>query len=128
MDGERVAGKSLLAFIKRLASSKLGQILALVHLILVVYALADRGSSTFHFHYESILLKILFILDLPVLIFFSVIAFPFKSQTTYLAAFWWGYLIGGALMLFCASIQWWLIGYWLERLIRDKTFKSDVGI
>lgn len=113
----------IFSFIGKVASSKLGQVLTLVHLLLIVYALASRGEATFHFHYETTLLKALFILDLPALTFLSIVALPFKSLIDYITPFRWAYWIGGATALFCVSVQWWFVGYLIERFIRGSRIK-----
>ena len=130
MNRESKTEKSFLAFTKRLASSRLGQILFVFNLTLAIYALAQRGffsDQAFHFHYESLLLKSLFLLNLPSLVVASIITSPLTQNGSYLATYWWASWVSGVVSFIIISMQWWLIGYWLEHLIQDKTFKSDSG-
>lgn len=117
--------KSTFRFIKRVAASRLGQILFMIHLILLLYVYAERGAlveRSVHPYYESVLFNVLILLDLPALIVSSLIAFPVAHESSYLHTYWWSSWVGDAIGLLCASTQWWLIGYFIERFFRRKKF------
>ena len=129
-------------FIKRIASSRIGQLLAVIHLSLVVYDLAQKPGRTsfadctpsswystgsifagryFHATYESLLLMVLVFLDLPAILFSAIILNPFyyiyPNICVYTASW-----IDAVVVLLCASVQWLIIGYGIEWLFR-KDFK-----
>ncbi len=137
--------KRILYFIKRVASSRIGHTLLIVHLSLVVFDFAQKqpvsraesnivrtaenqSSSSllagrgFHWHYESTLLKFLVLADLPG-IFLSLLIALILVPLFYVLptlgeydASW----VGAVLLLLATSIQWQFIGYCLERVIRAK--------
>jgi phosphate starvation-inducible membrane PsiE len=129
--------KSILRFIKRAATNRLGQLLIIIHLILVVYDFARKrplsvgcdfkeGEWDFsviadrivHFHYESVILKIIFVLDLPAL-FLSVVFTPLRYFLyPHICAYSQSWIEAG-ILLTCASIQWLLVGYFLTWLFRS---------
>ena len=125
--------KSILHFLKRIALSRVGHLLLIVHLCLVVYAFAQKPSYSdipctgsafdssllagryYHFHYESTLMKTLTFLDIPSIALGSSAASllsPFKF-CVYTASW-----IEGLLILTFASLQWLLIGFFLQEIYR----------
>lgn len=113
-----------LLFIKSLINSRTAQILVLSNLFLLFYALIDRGNliTPFHFHYESILIKILAIINLPALFSAGIIVtilFTMLSIANDLPSQYIQYLIA----VLCASGQWALIGYWVEAILKRRLHK-----
>lgn len=113
--------KSVLLFIKRIAVNRTAHFLVAIHWILFVYAYSDVVTHPiFHLENESLLFKALIYLDLPALIVTGVILPPTyyegSSLTGYSLVSWIGY----AVAIICISFQWALIGYILEKVIRQK--------
>jgi hypothetical protein len=91
--------KVIKAFVRRVSASRAGLLLAFVHLCLVVYGFAQKeavelggdgpfditrhagvsiiAGRAFHWHYESTLLKVVCLLDLPGLLLSLPINLPF---------------------------------------------------
>lgn len=109
--------------------SRVGQLLSLLHLILLVYAYLERAPTTkypIHFFYESTLLKTLIVLDLPALILSAIVAYPFISQDS-MSTSLWSKLMEAAIVLSLTSIQWWIIGYLIGHVVRRKGYvPSDI--
>lgn len=132
-----------LLFLKRIAVNRIGQCFFVVHLILVVYTLAEKplvsravnnafdksevvsaslyAGRLFHWYYESSLMKTLFIVDLPGA-FLGLVLFgaPIGLVLSFLPPLGeydesWLFF---ALCFAGSSIQWMLIGYRLDRRIR----------
>jgi hypothetical protein len=109
----------LMSFLKRVAASRIGQILFLVHTILVVYVYASRESFSeraFHFHYEPLLFKVLIVLNLPALLVATIIGIPFAYLKSLSVNLWWLQWVIDATGFICVSGQWWVIGYCVERI------------
>lgn len=118
--------KALVHFIWRVASSRLGQILFLLHLVLVVYAYTSRESvEPVHFHYESALLKSLLVLDLPALTVATILAAPIAHVNSPFSSYWWAPWVTDGLGLLCASIQWWFVGFVIQWLFWSTRVKSS---
>ena len=129
--------KSGLRFLQRVLHSRLGIVLASVHLCLVIYSFGLKeaiprecherynfaGESfiagrSVHWHYESALLKALMLLDLPS----TMLALPggfllwllryFLPEMCVTTESW----IGAVILLIATSVQWLCIGYWIELL------------
>jgi len=134
-EGGKVVKALIVRFLKRVALSRVGQLLLVVHLCLVVYGFAQKpvlgpgsipcveqpssaillAGRSYHFHYESDLIKAVTILDLPAL---TVGSFP-GALLSYLpvcayADSW----IRGVVILTMASIQWLLVGCFLQKSYR----------
>ena len=132
--------KSLLRFLKRVAGSRLGQTLFVLHLCLLVYDFAPKpvasadlpcvvepssqvliAARPFHYHYESALLKTLLVLDLPGLMLGWLIGL-LLSPLNYLlqpceyTESW----VAAGILLFSTSAQWWLCGCFVEALIKGR--------
>jgi hypothetical protein len=109
-------------FIKRCARSRLGQLLFLIHLILIVYAVSDWHShpSEFDSSYSSILFNFIKILDTPILYPLTLIARNILYPTKLNEA-----IVGGI-----ASLQWWLIGHLIESFLQRQreraTRRTDI--
>ena len=135
----------MLKLLKKIVSSRVGLILVGVHLCLVLYAfrgetrtfgdecfvlegsLAEfrsNGQVTFHWYRGSILYKTIILLDLPSMVVAAILLFPFGWILDYFC-FQTAYWIINFWMLFCASVQWLLIGYAIERFYtyRKNLFK-----
>ena len=129
-------------FIKNLAGSRLGQILLVIHLCLVVYDFANNPAEGYdypnctkvsewdvsgtlianrffhHLENESTLLVTLLILDLPALLLGMVLLVPVEKillQSVCVETASW---VSAVVLLLLTSIQWLIIGYVVERLIR----------
>ena len=136
--------KAILQFLKRVASSRVGHILLVVHLSLVVFDFAQKtpvsraennrvheageilSSSVllagrgFHYHYESPLLKLLILVDLPGLLLGLIVGLmliPINSVAP-LGAYDESWVAAGILLL-GTSIQWQMVGYCLEKIVRS---------
>ena len=127
--------KALLRGLRRVASSRFGQFLLAAHLVIIVYEFAQKPASTYsdtpcviepssmafiagrgyHWHYESALLKVVSMLDFY--------AFALGELVTHLTsplnlcAFTVSW-VEGILILTFASIQWLLVGFIIESIIR----------
>ena len=120
-----------MSLLKRVALSRVGHLLLVVHLCLVVYGFAWKPSvspytypcvaqpssnvliagRSYHFHYESDLIKALTALDLPAFTLGSFLDTLLSSfQICAYAASW----IFAAIFLSLASLQWLVIGWFLE--------------
>ena len=132
--------KFALHFIKRVLSSRLGRILCVIHLILFAYAIylgepvppARVGCGTwtlvakliagrmFAFHYEWSLLYVLLHFDFPAMILSAVLArtllSPLNDYLCDYARSW----VAAANILACASVQWWIMGYFIEWVLRKR--------
>ena len=78
------------------------------------------AGRPFHLHYESALLKAVFLADMPALIFcvaLGLMMFPFSLLLGEPPAFVGSY-IAAAVLLVAASLQWLLVGYWIQRGLR----------
>jgi hypothetical protein len=119
--------KSLLHYLNRVATSRLGLFLSLTHLCLVVYAFAQKPQLTLechdeinfagtslianrsvHLYYESLLLKIIILLDLPGMLLSTFLRFLLFPLNHFLAGLYtstqsW---IGAIILLIGTSIQW----------------------
>lgn len=121
----------LLRFFRRVLISRLALALVFLNLILCIYAFVDRPPENIDIRYESWLFIILTILNLPS-IFFSLIPwFLFAAIYSFL-----GYSdppnkfvkdgVPILIMLICASFQWALIGYGIDKLLqRRKKMKHN---
>ena len=116
-------------FIKRVLSSRTGQILFVAHLVISVYALAERQKGGnpwhFHYHYESPLMKALLIVDSPMLDISRRVVSPLIREGGYANQYSPVMWLVAAFIFFCVLIQWWFIGYGLEFLV--KSAKDDRG-
>jgi hypothetical protein len=114
----------------RVFRSRVGQLLFLLHLMLVAYAYWERAPTTkvpIHFFYESTLLKTLIVLDLPALILCGIVAYPLTSSDSPLSTYQWSSWIAAAIVLSLTSIQWWIIGYLLGHILWRKPYvPSDI--
>ena len=131
-----------LYFLERVASSRAGHALLILHLSLVVFDFAQKtpvsraesnvvykageimpsslllAGRSFHWHYESALLRLLVFVDMPGLLLsflFGLILAPLSYILPPLGAYDDSWFVAG-LFLVGASIQWQFIGYLLGRL------------
>jgi hypothetical protein len=134
-------------FVRRVAASRAGLLLAFVHFCLVVYGFAQKepvelggdgpfdisrvagvsiiAGRAFHWHYESTLLKVICVLDLPGILLSLPIGLPFPfifKEASVQVQSW----IGAVIMLIGTSIQWWLVGYALSFLWNQRNSKLPV--
>ncbi|MGH9754715.1 MAG: hypothetical protein ACREA2_18210 [Blastocatellia bacterium] len=129
-------------FARRVAGSRIGLLLAFVHFCLVVYGFAQKepvelggdgpfditraagvsiiAGRAFHWHYESTLLKVISLIDLPGTLPAFLMSLPLTLifyvagiQVQSIQVQSW---IGAVILLFGTSIQWWLVGYALHRI------------
>lgn len=127
--------KALFRFLRRLASSRLGQFLLVVHLIIIVYEFAQKPAATYsdtpcvvepssaafiagrnyHWTYESALLKLVSLLDLPALVLGDLAAMLVSPLRLCALTISW---VEGVLVLTFASIQWLFIGFIVESIFR----------
>lgn len=121
----------LLRFLRRVFTSRLALALVSLNLVLCLYVLVNRPPVDVDFGYESWLFTILFIINLPASVI-SLVPWGLGVYIFILA----GYeemLSGFARNLFqvfvallCASLQWALIGYGIEKLLqRRKEIKNS---
>jgi hypothetical protein len=138
--------KSILQFIKRVAGSRIGQVIFIIHLSLFVFEIARKppvprmmnnairteeimpsmllfAGRPFHFAYESSLFQFLFLVDLPgamlLSIIFSALSYPIFLVIPPLGEYDESWV--GAIVFLCgASIQWLLVGYCIEHIICRK--------
>src|SRR5215510_10573388 len=103
--------------IKKISKSRIGQLFFVINTIFLVYAFASRGPYSFHFHYESLLTKTVVIANLPGLIVSGVLAIPITYLRSLSPSLWWLQLVIDSIGFVCVSVQWWLTGYCLQRLI-----------
>ena len=131
-------GESMWRFLKRVLSSRLGQILAVLHLCLLLFDLSRKyvldfnpndctsvsewhvtgyliAGRFFHFSHESVLHMLTTLFDLPAIIASSLFTAPlyyfYPSICAYTASW-----IDAFILLAFASFQWLLIGFGFERL------------
>ena len=90
----------------------------LAHLILAAYATATRGPGEFHWAHEPPLVYWLVLLDLPVLILSSLIAFLATYVGSPLHTSWLAQLLASVFVILCVSMQWFLVGYGVEQLVK----------
>ena len=138
--------KLLKRFLYSVFTNRLGHLLAVAHLMLVVWEFRRKPSTTLgcnselsgagwniiagrmvHWHYESDILKTIFILDIPsafLTIFFTPIGYFIYPHLCAYTITWVDAFIG----LICTSLQWMFIGFlvtWLYRQIRQNTLTSS---
>jgi hypothetical protein len=104
-------------FVKRLFTSRLGQWLCAVNIIFLAYALAERGSLELRncLTYESALLQILMLLNLPALILSSLISQPLFGDTILVFDGGWHSWVATAIILGSVYAQWCFVGFCIER-------------
>lgn len=96
-------------------TSRLGRVLFIVHALVAVFVYRSRTSlaeQPFHFYYESLPLKVLIALDLPGLVAATLILMPMQSLFPRSWLIPW---LANGVGIICTSVQWWLIGYLLEK-------------
>jgi len=108
-------------FLKDLASSRVGLLLAVLNFTLLFYCYYERDwkSEPFHYFYESNLLKVIMFLNAPPFLFVSV---PFW-ELGFTEAVGERFLIIKVLyfvsLLLAITFQWLLIGYIIEKTYRN---------
>jgi hypothetical protein len=109
--------ESLLRCIKRLLVSRLGQSLFAVNLAFIVYAFIERGALEIRncLVYESALLQILMLLNLPAFILSAIITQPLFGDDSLAFAGSWRSIVGGAIVFFSVYLQWCFVGFCIER-------------
>ena len=141
--------KSRVTGFQRFLSSRVGWILVLFHLCLLIYCFAQKGtipadtshdsflanSTTsiiagrgFHLAYESLLLKAIVLLDLPGLIVTGLISVPVAVLATKLfprPSFYTESWKAAVILMVGTSIQWLLVGYGIEVLLKKRRYKPD---
>lgn len=130
----------ILCFIRQVMSSRIGRILLIVHLIVVVITFSQKppvsredvnavtkealsqytstlvAGRDLHYHYESPVIKFLTFLDIPGICVGLIIGLFLIPIDLALPPYESSWLLATALL--CGtSIQWILIGYFVERLI-----------
>lgn len=144
--------RRFLHYLKRVASSRVGYVLLILHLSLLVYDFADKkpvvraennrviekgerresavllAGRMFHYTYESPLLKFLIFVDLPgifLTLLLNIVLLPvlyFIPLGEYDASW-----VAAALFLLGTSIQWQFIGFCLESVFkRDRSGERTV--
>ena len=108
--------RSGIHFIWRLIFGRVSRILLPIHWILFGYCYFERGSDPFHFQYESLLLRILLVLDFPSLYLVTLIGNSLTYEDWGLSSLWWKRWAINTLAVIVISIQWGLIGYVIERI------------
>jgi hypothetical protein len=132
------------SFIKRVLTSRIGQLLAAVHLLLVVYDFAQKdvqryapgerctpvsewdvtggliAGRFFHFSYESTLHKLTVLADLPSLLLCSLLTAPLYRLYPNMCVVTTSW-IDAAVLIVVTSGQWLLVGFAIERLARGLT-------
>ena len=131
------------SLIKRVLTSRTGQLLVVVHLLVVVYDFAQKdvqkydpaerclsvsewevtggliAGRFFHFTYESTLHKLTVVADLPSLLLSSLLTAPiyriYPDLCVYTASW-----IDAAVLLVVTSFQWLFMGFVIERLFKGK--------
>lgn len=134
--------------LRAVAGSRLGHIFCVLHLILLLLffisqdpvprdlnndqvskysssvLMAGRG---FHYHYEPVELKILILLDAPGIllsVFLSLLLLPVALLLPPLGEYD-GSWVAAAIIFVGTSTQWLLVGYFLERMIRNWLRSAD---
>ena len=124
--------KDIQAFVRWVAGSRIGLLLAFVHFCLVVYGFAQKepvelggdgpfditrhagvtiiAGRAFHWFYESTLLKVIFLFDLPGVLLALLMSLPF-ALIFYGASIQVQSWIKAVILLIGTSIQWWLANY-----------------
>ena len=136
--------KAILQFSKRVASSRVGHILLIIHLSLVVFDFAQKtpvsraehnrvheageimpssillAGRGFHYPDESSLLKFLIFIDLPGLLLSLILGLVLVSinYVAPLGAYDETWVAAGIFLLGTSS-QWQFVGYCLERVFRS---------
>jgi hypothetical protein len=135
------------SFVRRVAGNRTGLLLAFVHFCLVVYGFAQKepvelggdgpfditrhagvsiiAGRAFHWYYESTLLKVIFLFDLPGRLLALLMNLPF-ALVFYGASIQVQSWITAVILLIGTSIQWLLVGYglrclWNQRKLNDPT-------
>ena len=108
---------TFLRFVKRLLTSRLGQTLFAVNLVFIVYAFVERGALEIRncLVYESALLQILMLLNLPAFILTAIITQPLFGDDSLAFAGGWRSVFGGAIVFFSVYLQWCFVGFCIER-------------
>ena len=129
-------------FLKRALSSRLGQILVIIHLCLVLFDFSEKNVQDFdpndctsvsewdvtgyliagrffHFSHESLLHKLVTLSDLPAMLVSSLFTAPlyyfYPSICAYTASW-----IDAFILLVFASFQWLLIGFGIQSLFMRR--------
>jgi len=127
--------KAIQDFVRRVAANRIGLLLAFVHFCLAVYGFAQKepvelggdgpfditrhagvaiiAGRAFHWFYESTLLKVIFLFDLPGVLLALLMSLPF-ALIFYGASIQVQSWITAVILLIGTSIQWWLVGYSLR--------------
>jgi hypothetical protein len=131
-------GKAILHFLKRLTTSRLGWFLSVLHLCLVVFDFAQKrivevgcydewnvagadliAGRMFHLYYETALLKVIVLLDMPgillsvgISLLLTPLSFLFPKPCLYTQSW-----ISAIVLLTGTSIQWCFLGLIIERVI-----------
>ena len=135
--------KSVLRFIKSVARSRVGQILFVVHMSLVIFEFAQKtpvpraelnvfsseeivstsdliAGRYYHFGHESLLLQFISLIDIPGFFIGYILSLPISYILPPLGAYDDSWL--AAIILLCGtSIQWFIIGYYIERVIKRRS-------
>lgn len=126
--------------LRRIMRSRLGLVLAGVHLCLVLVAFWMKGENkheielfpitliagrSIHWGYETLLLRLLILLDIPALILSQPIGWLLLPGRLLpgMSSLAWSW-IGPAILLCATSAQWWLIGYLIQRLLLRRATKK----
>jgi hypothetical protein len=140
--------KAIQDFVRRVAAIRIGLLLAFVHFCLVVYGFAQKqpvelggdgpfditrhagvsiiAGRAFHWYYESTLLKVISLLDLPGRLLAFLMGMPF-ALIFYGASIQVQSWVTAVILLIGTSIQWWLIGYALSFLWNQRNSKIPVN-
>jgi Zn-dependent protease with chaperone function len=101
-------------FIKAVLRSRWGQVLFAAHLALAVCAyILHRATPAPYLDEEPILVQILFWANYPALIAASWLTSPLLPSGT--DEYQWQHWVAVIFVVSCALLQWWLIGYLIER-------------
>jgi len=112
-------------FLQKVFTSRLALALGFVNLVLCIYALINRPPVDVDIAYESWLFIILIILNLPSLFFslipsflfaYILISLGYENPPNKFVHNWLPILF----FLICASFQWVIIGYGIEKFLRRK--------
>ena len=110
--------KSLMAFIKRLVTSKVAHLFVVAHLISIVflYSWAQGKEITSHnFYYQPILLKVFTVINFPPIFLTGVIFAPFAKTFPEQSSAW----VEGSyffVLIFLSFLQWLLVGYIISKV------------
>lgn len=115
----------LINFTKQIMKSRLAQILVLTHFVIVILVFLlkpyqEGGGMAYKFFDEPLYYRILFYLDLPSILLIGLIFSPMGTIKFNSIAF---YLFSFAFLII-ASVQWLLIGYCIERVIKKIVGKN----